>query len=117
MLSASLASDIDFRSGTNTDVDVVLGVSGADAVVGEELLDPVREVIDRIENRLLLLGGAVVLLVEADAVTELDIEGVAEEEEGWMGDDTVPEVEVGREDVGAEELEEVTPATMEDEIL
>jgi hypothetical protein len=108
-LSASLASETDFRSGANEEDDTVVGVSGAEVVdVGaavELLLEPVKEVIDRIENLLLLLA-VVGVVAEELGIDEL------EDDEGRGGS---AGVDAGDEE--EDEVDAVTPATMEDEIL
>ena len=105
------------RSGKNKDDGAVVGVSGAEAVeVGcPELLEPPKEVIDLIENRFLLLVGAVVVVV---VVVEAALSNEVVEGEVGRGCDCnvgVPE-EVATGD-GADEVDAVTPATIEDEIL
>ena len=128
MLSASLVKDIDFRSGTKEEDVTVLGVSGVGGrlpaedksvegtlspvgVVGvlspAELEDPLREVMDRIEKRLLPLDAG----ADAGIVVEGEAGGAMVGAEAEVG------VEVPVAGTDADDPDPDTPATIEDDIL
>lgn len=121
-LSASLAKEIDFLSGTNAGLLIVVGVTGADDVavtvvadvVLELLLDPLNEVMDRIENRLFFVGVVVAPTAGAGAaeVSLTDVFDVVGATAAAVG-----VVTLGAGDGDADVDTAVTPATIEDEIL
>jgi hypothetical protein len=98
------------RSGIKVDDETVVGVSGAEVTVGDDaLLDPPeKDVMDRIENRLLLFGA--VADSEVETVNFDDDEGTGERAVGVAD-------ELGPGDEAEDDVVAVTPATIEDEIL
>lgn len=114
---------MDFLSGTNAGALIVVGVTGADdvavtvvaAVVLELLLDPLNEVMDRIENRLFFVGVVVapaavgVVAAEASLTDAVDMDGVTPVADGAVV------LGAGVEDADVDTA--ATPATIDDEIL